>query len=335
MSRRPRLVLSHYEGIELFDARALDQLDQVGELLDRTALPHWNDPRAGDLLARAEVIVGHWGCGAIDADLLAMAPDLRLFAYAAGTVKFNVTPATFDAGVRVTSGANANALPVADYTLAMILLANKDALFQRDLLRDRSLADRRRYGEWEVGNWDKTVGLVSASLVGRAVIELLAAFPQFEVLVYDPFLGEAEAERLGVRAVPLDELCARSDVVSVHAPLLETTTGLIGAAQLAAMRTGTTLINTARGPIVDHAALLAELESGRLFAVLDVTDPEPLPDDSPFLDLPNAYITPHLAGSQGSEYGRMVDFVVEEIRRFAAGEPPLNEVTAEMLERTA
>jgi len=333
VTRRPPLVLCHYEGLELFDHRALDALDEVGEVLDPEPLPHWLDPRAAELLARAEVIVGHWGCGPIDADVVAMAPNLKLFAYAAGTVKGSVTAATWEAGITVTSGANANALPVADYTLAMILLANKDVLFARDKMRDSSIG--RQLGDWQVGNWDKTIGLVSASLVGRAVIELLRPFPQFEVLVYDPYLDDAEAGALGVHKAELDKLCARSDIVSIHAPLLPATTGLVGAEQLAAMKTGTTLINTARGPVVDHGALLAELEAGRLYAILDVTDPEPLPDDHRLLQLPTAYVTPHVAGSQGSEYGRMVDFVVEEVRRYAAGEPALNEVTEAQLERTA
>ena len=333
--RRPKLVLSHYEGIELFDDRAIGLLDEVGEVLDRRPLPHWQDERAADLLAEAEVLVGHWGCGPIDDAFVAMAPRVELFAYAAGTVKFNVTPATWEAGIRVTSGANANAEPVADYTLAAILLANKDAFFQRDLMRDPELAERRRRGEWVVGNWDKTIGLVSASLVGRAVIERLAPFPQFDVLLYDPFVTAEEAQAVGASKVELLELCRRSDVVSLHAPLLPETTGLVGAEELAAMPTGATLINTARGAVVDHEALLAELDAGRLYAVLDVTDPEPLPGDHPLLHHPNAFVTPHLAGSQGSEYGRMVDCVVEEIRRFAAGEPALNEVTAATLGRTA
>ncbi|MGI9600990.1 MAG: hydroxyacid dehydrogenase [Acidimicrobiales bacterium] len=335
MTRRPKLVLCHYEGAELFDDRALDALDRVGEVLDRQPLPHWHDPRAPELLAQAEVIVGHWGCGPIDQDLLDQAPHLRYFAYAAGTVKYQVTDATWTAGVRVTSGANANALPVADYTLAMILLANKDTLFQRDLMRDPTLEGRRLYGNWEVGNWNKAIGLVGASLVGRAVIDLLGPFPQFDVLVHDPFLDNAEAETLGVRSVSLDELCSQSDIVSIHAPLLPATIGMIGVDQLAMMKTGATIINTARGPIIDHQALLPEVEAGRLYAVLDVTDPEPLSDDSPLLQLPSVFLTPHLAGSQGSEYGRMVDFVVEEIRRYANEEPALNPVTAAMLERTA
>jgi phosphoglycerate dehydrogenase-like enzyme len=110
---------------------------------------------------------------------------------------------------------------------------------------------------------------------------------------------------------------------------------MVGAAELARMMNGATLINTARGVLVDHEALTAELRTGRISAVLDVTDPEPLPTGHPLLALPNCVVTPHLAGSQGSELGRLADLVIEEIRRFAAGLPPLHPIGADDVARVA
>jgi phosphoglycerate dehydrogenase-like enzyme len=138
-----------------------------------------------------------------------------------------------------------------------------------------------------------------------------------------------------VDKVELDELLATSDVVSLHAPALPSTERMIGAPQLARMLDGATLINTARGVLVDHDALVPEVRSGRLTAVLDVTDPEPLPPDHPLLHLPTCVVTPHLAGSQGTELSRQAELVVEEIRRFAAGEPPLHPVVADDIGRVA
>ena len=106
---------------------------------------------------------------------------------------------------------------------------------------------------------------------------------------------------------------------------------MIGSTQLAAMRTGATLINTARGRLVDHEALLAEVSSGRLSAMLDVTDPEPLQADHPLRSLPNVYLTPHLAGSEGSELARLTDWAIDEIERFANGQPPRNPISKAML----
>ena len=333
--RRPPLVIAHHEGIELFSPADLDALDDVALVLDRRALGRWDDPRADELLAAAEVVLGHWGCPPLDATVLDRAPGLRLLAYAAGTVKEVVTDAVFDRGVRVTSGSIANAEPVAEYTLAMILLAGKDVLWRRDVERDPDLRPLRRPSERPVGNWDKVVGIVGASAVGRRVIELLAGLPHLRVLLHDPYVSPEEAHRLGVEAVALDELCARADVLSIHAPALPATRHLVGAAQLAALRTGATVINTARGSLLDHDALDAELERGRLYAVLDVTEPEPLPRDHPLRRRPNAYLTPHLAGSEGTELARLSEYAIEEVRRYAAGEPARNEVERDALPRLA
>ena len=335
---RPALLIAHHPSLDLLDEEALDRIDEVAEILDREPLGDWNAPRADDLLARAEVILGHWGCPPLDATVLDRAPRLGLFAYAAGTVKQTVSPDVFDRGIRVTSGADANAEPVAEFTLATILYANKDVVWQRDVRRtprDPSLRSFRTAHDVAVGNYDKTIGIVGASLIGRRVIELLGAFPRLRVALYDPYVSDAEANALGVTRMELDELCANVDILSIHAPDLPSTRHMIGRAQLAALRTGATVINTARGALLDHDALLEETASGRLSAVLDVTDPEPLPEDHPLWALPNVFITPHLAGSLGTELRRMIDHAVDEIDRWRTGRPARNAVTKDMLPRLA
>jgi len=331
----PAIVLAHWEGVDPYTEADLDRFAEVGDLLDRAPLNGWDDPRADDLLGRAEVLVGHWGCPPLDEAALARAPRLRMFAYAAGTVKMQVTPAVWARDLRVTSGADANAEPVAEFTLAAILMANKDAFWHADRTRGGAGWDRPG-GAPPVGNWDKTVGIVSASLVGRRVIELLAPFPALATLLYDPFVDAQAARALGSTTVEdLTELCSRSDILSIHAPALPATHHLIGAPHLAALPDGATVINTARGMVIDHDALIAELESGRITAVLDVTDPEPLPDDHVLRRLPNVWLTPHLAGSQGSELRRMAEWACDEIVRFRQGRPARNPVTEAMLDRLA
>jgi phosphoglycerate dehydrogenase-like enzyme len=255
-----------------------------------------------------------------------------MLAYAAGTLRDVATPATFVRLARVTSGAAANAVPVAEYTVGAILWANKAAFVERERARGVPVPSAPR--RHPVGNWAKRIGLVGASHVGRAVIPLLAPY-RLEVVVSDPYLDDAEAARLGVRRVDLDELLATSDVVSLHAPALPETEGMIAAPQLARMMDGATLVNTARGVLVDHDALVPEVESGRVTAILDVTDPEPLPADHPLLRLPGCVVTPHLAGSQGTELSRMAELVIEEIGRFARDEPALHPVFADDLGRIA
>jgi phosphoglycerate dehydrogenase-like enzyme len=334
MSERPKIALSMYPGLERYALRPqhIDALTEIGDLLDPMAIDGMPSGRADEVLAAADVLLGHWGCSRLDDAFLDRAPRLRMLAYAAGTMRDVVTAATFARVPRITSGAAANAVPVAEFTVAAIVWANKGAFIERERLRGVEVPPVER--RHPVGNWGKRIGLVGASHVGRAVVSLLRPY-QFELVMADPFLDEAEAGRLGVRRADLDTVLATSDVVSLHAPALPSTEGMIGAAALARMMNGATLINTARGVLVDHDALTAELLTGRISAVLDVTDPEPLPAGHPLLALPNCVVTPHVAGSQGTELGRLADLVIEEVRRFAAGQPPVHPVAADDMEWVA
>ena len=324
MSREhPNIAIAHWPGRELFSEADLDRLRVLGTVLNAEPIGAWDDG-ADAVLAEAEVIVGHWGCPPLDAAMLGRTPRLGLFAYAAGTVKMTLTDAVWDRDIRVTSGANANAEPVAEFTLAAILFANKGVLWRRGPA-DYSAMSAMGDPQW--GNYGRTIGIVGGSLIGRRVIELLRPFPHLRVTLYDPYVSAEEAASLGVEKLELNELCGGADVLSIHAPALPETMHMIGAAQLSALANGATVINTARGPLIDHEAFMPHLASGRLYAILDVTDPEPLPADSPLLEMPNVWISPHLAGTQGSELARMTDYAIEEIRRWSAGEPALNEIT--------
>lgn len=332
---KPAVVLAMMDGLveHAFTPEQLTRLRSVGELLDERPLDDFDDPRADDLLARAEVLVGHWGCPTLTAEVLERAPRLRLFAYAAGTVKWQVTDAVWRRGLLVTSAAAANAVPVAEYTVAMVLLAGKGVLLSREQQRDPGV--KVPLDPLRAGNYGLRVGLVGASHVGRLVIDLLRPH-DLRVAVYDPYLTPAEADALGVELVQdLDELCGSVDVLSLHAPDVDATKGMIGAAQLARLRDGATFINTARPALVDTAALEAELTSGRLAAILDVTDPEPMPAGHPLLALPNVFVTPHVAGASGNELARLAELAVVEVERFVAGELPRYPVTAADMDRIA
>ncbi|MFJ7272473.1 hydroxyacid dehydrogenase [Streptomyces sp. NPDC099050] len=269
-------------------------------------------------LAVAEVLFTGWGCPPLDARALELMPELRAVVHSAGSVKHHVTAACWERGLRVSSSAAVNARPVAEYTLAAILFSNKRVLDSAHAYRAaRSHIDPLRDYP-AVGNYRRTVGLIGASLIGRRVLELLRPF-DLRVLVHDPYADPAALAAVGAEAVALDELLSRSDVVSLHAPDLPETRGLLDAARLALMPDGATLVNTARGSLVDTAALTAELVSGRLHAVLDHTEPEVLPADSPLYDLPNVLLTPHVAGSLGTELDRLAASAIEELDRYARG----------------
>jgi len=174
------------------------------------------------------------------------------------------------------------------------------------------------------------VGVVGAGYTGRCVIRLLRAWGA-EVWVADPYLDAQRAQQLDVTKVSLDELFANCAIITNQAPPTDETFRMIKASHLALLPDGATFVNTARSHTVDYDALLAELQSGRIQAALDVFDQEPLPTDSPFLQLENVIVTPHVAGASRQARLRQGTVIVEELERFFAGEPLLYGVSGEML----
>ncbi|MFC4122523.1 hydroxyacid dehydrogenase [Nonomuraea zeae] len=329
---RPKtlLAMGHQVAERLITSRVRDRLAAIADVDPDLVAADFADPAVAGALATAEVLYTSWWCPPVTEDVLAAAPRLRAIVHAAGSVKHHVTEACWQRGILVSSAAAANAEPVAEYTLAAILFANKRVLdLARHYREERTGIDLN--GRFPgIGNYRRTVGIVGASRIGRRVIELLRPF-ELDVLVADPYLRED----LGVPRVELDELFERCDVVSVHAPALPETRHLVDAARLARMRDGATLINTARGVLVDQDALIAELASGRLYAVIDVTEPDVLPADSPLYDLPNVLLTPHVAGSLGGEVARLTELALDELERYARGLPFAHGIEAEALATSA
>jgi phosphoglycerate dehydrogenase-like enzyme len=283
------------------------------------------------LLPAADGCLTSWGVARLDADVIAAAPRLQIVAHMGSSVTRFVSDALWQRGIRVTTAAPALARDVAVTALGLMIVGLK---------RIWPLGQHVRAGGWrESAYWPsrelygKAVGIVGASHVGRHVIDLLRPFGA-RILLYDPYVSPEEAERLGAIKADLDDLLRQADVVSLHAPAKPETYHLLDAERLALMKDDALLINTARGTLIDEAALVAELRRGRFFAFLDVTDPEPPAAGSPLRHLDNVVVTPHLAGCI-EDCGRMGEMAVEELRRHFAGEPPLYEVTADMLARIA
>lgn len=330
---RTALVMHPVVRDELIRDDHLDRLERSVDLVSREPLRSLES--LDDELARVEVLITSWGCPPVAADAVERMPKLRLIAHLAGSVKGFLDDAVWRRGVLVTNAVAANAVPVAEYTLAAILFANKRVV----QLNRAYLEAKENRAPWtreapNVGNYRKTVGIVGASHVGRLVIRHLRQF-DLEVLLYDPYVPPLAAREMQVSKVTLSELLSRSDVVSLHAPLLPETRHMLGARELALMKNDATLINTARGALVDPAALEAELERGRLFAVLDTTEPEVPPEGSPLYRLPNVFLTPHIAGSLGRETERLTDYIVAEVERFSRGVSLKYLVRREQLPRLA
>ncbi|MFI5625553.1 hydroxyacid dehydrogenase [Nocardioides sp. NPDC051685] len=313
-----------------FDATLLAELSDLVDIDADTVLTSYDDSSA----VGVEVLITAWGTPTIDAAALTRMPRLRAVVHAAGSVKYFLSPAAWERDLLVTCGVEPNARPVAEYALAAVLWATKSVLPLTERFRAERATPDLTVDDTIDGAYGTTVGLLGASATGRALIELLAPF-DIPVLVSDPTIDAAQAAELGAELVGLEQLFERSRVVSLHAPLLPQTRHLVDARLLGLMGDGTTLINTARGGIVDHDALRAELVSGRLRAVLDVTEPEPLPADDPMWNLPNVTLTPHVAGSQGSELRRLGRAAVDEVRALIDGRPPLHPVDPATLATSA
>jgi phosphoglycerate dehydrogenase-like enzyme len=307
-----------------FGPEEMARLQAVASLREPIWVDELSSRRARSRLSEVEVLITSRGCPPLDEEVLRAAPKLRAVLHAAGTVRGHVGDAVFDRGIRVTTAADANAEPVARFTLAAVLWAFKKAPFlaadARTCRTDWSYREHRG----ELSGVNRTVVIVGFSRVGRRVARLLRDL--CDVLVVDPVVDPAEVAAAGGRLVAMADALPRADVLSLHAPLLPETRHLIGAAELAALPPNATLVNTARGGLVDTAALERACLDG-LHAILDVTDPEPLPGDSPLYDLPNVVLTPHVAGSLGAETRLMAASALAELENYAAGRPPLAPVT--------
>ena len=316
----------------MFSQEAWDALDTFADVIHHPGDEPTTKEELISLLANADGVITSWGVAQLDADVMNEAPSLKAMAHMGSSVKRFVSDAFWQRKMHLTSTGIALAKTVAETTLGLMIVGQK---------RIWQLAQHVREGGWrESPTWDrwyacelyrKNVGIIGASNVGRHVIELLKPFKP-NVLLYDPFVDEEEARKLGATKVELDELLRQSEVVSIHAPANQHTHHMLDAKGLALMKDDALLINTARGTLIDEKALIAELEKGRFFAFLDVTDPEPPAADSPLRKLDNVVVVPHIAGCIDN-CTMLGELAVEELRRFFAGEPAVYQITPELFER--
>ena len=317
----------------LFADEQKARLASLGDVTLPTSAGDLSEAQLVALIGGHDIVITSWGTPVFSAAVLDSADRLRLIAHSAGSVKLMLPRAAFAAGRRVTHVATSMSIPVAETTLALILLclrrfhdidrAFKDAGWQaaRDVPPGGELKGSR-------------VGVVGAGYTGRALIRRLRAL-EAQVWLYDPYVSEAQATQMGLRKAGLEELMRECPIVTLQAPATRETFRMIGAQQLAWLRDGGILINTARAHLIDEAALLAELRSGRISAALDVFDEEPLPDDSPFRALDNLIITPHIAAVTREAYKRQGQIAVDEVERFLRRGELRYEVRPDMLETMA
>jgi phosphoglycerate dehydrogenase-like enzyme len=317
----------------VYPADTVDRIRQYTdlpvEILDREDLEIRREELRG-----TEFVFSTWGMPALsETEIARCLPQLKAVFYAAGTVQGFARP-FLNRGITVVSAWAANAVPVAEYTLAQILLANK-GFAQNARKAQTGYAAARAFSENFPGNFFTKVGILGAGMIGTKVIELLKPF-HLEVMVYDPFLPAERAVSLGVAKASLAEVFAQCQTISNHIANLPATIGLLDRASFNLMLPSATFINTGRGAQVVEADLALALKSvPTRTAILDVTDPEPLDPGNELLRLENVVLTTHLAGSMGREVERMGAYMAEEFIRFIEGKTLRYAVTMEMLETMA
>ncbi len=282
--------------------------------------------------ANVKFIFSTWGMPEFTQDeIKACFPSLQCVFYGAGTVRKFARP-FLARGVKVFSAWAANAVPVAEYTVAQIILANKGYFLTNRLYHTQGNLSAKEALKKCKGNYGETVGILGAGMIGKLVINMLKSY-KLRVLVFDPFLSDEKAAELGVIKCGLTELFERSFVVSNHLADSDRTKGLLTYELFSRMRENAAFINTGRGAqVVEDDLVRILLQRPDLTALLDVTFPEPPVDGHPFYTLPNCYLTPHIAGSVGDELTRMGNYMLRECQVYLSEEETHYEVTEKMLE---
>lgn len=314
---------------QVINPKTLEKLQSLGEVVINQT--RGNDvENAKALIAGADFAITSWGSPAMTEELLDLCPNLKLIAHAAGSVKSIVTDKMYDRGVRIVSAAQVLSTGVSETALGLTIASVKNIF---------ALNAGTHAGDWLHDGitemYDITIGIVGFGLAGKHYAELLRGFA-VDVIAYDPGVSAENMAAVGVRKVTMEEIFAQSDVISLHAPELPSTRHIVNRASLAAMKDGTILINTARGSLVDEAALAEALTSGKLkYACLDVTDPEPPAADSPLRKLPNCILTPHLAGQAANGLRKLGDHCCQQILNYIDGKPLSGEIKRESLSSIA
>jgi len=317
----------------LFSPEVDERLGALGDVTANSEERNYTAEELADLIPGFDACLTSWGSPAFTPEVVENADSLKVISHAAGSVRHMISPAVFERGIAVCSAQPAMAVSVAAMTVAMmeIMLRNvvnwAVSIRSQGKWRPEGVAKARELN-------GKRVGIIGASLIGREVIRHLQSF-DVEIWIRDPFISAADARGLGAKKVSLKRLFAECDVISLHAPLNEQTRGMITGEHLKLIREGAVFINTARGAIVDHQALLEELRTGRFTAALDVTDPEPLPEGHEFFALENVVFTPHISGGTPEMVRRQGEAAVRNLEAFFSGGVPNRLITPEMIEHIA
>lgn len=318
-----------------YDQATIARLQETLDLVPQVLMVQEGDCSEPKRLAEAVYLFSTWGMPALtEAQIRSCCPALKAVFYAAGSVQEFARP-FLKAGVRVFSAWAANAIPVAEFTVAQIILAGK-GYFQG--MRRQQSGGREAFAAYSWSfpcNYHTKVGLLGAGMIGSRVARMLQGY-DLEVLVYDPFASDEKLASLGVRRGSLEEIFSDCQVISNHIANQPATQQMLRYAHFSRMKPNGVFINTGRGAQVVEADLIRAMrEAPDRTALLDVTWPEPPQAGSPLSAMENIILSPHIAGSMNQEIARMGRFMLDAYEAAAAAQPCPHEVTLSMLDTMA
>ena len=309
---------------KILSQNALELLERLG------TCDVLHDEELKDVIGNYEAVITGWRSEKLTDEVLDRATDLEFIGHSAGTVVPYMDESVFSRGIRVVNANRVLARATAEGAFAMIQASSWKLAEYADTLRNGNWSDNEH--DEVPGLAGKTLGLVGFGDITRQMIRLAGPY-DMKILVASGHMTQQDAETLGVIHTDLETLLMQSDIISLHNTLTSATRGMIGDREFSMMKDGALFVNTARGPIVQSDALIRALETGRIRAVVDVYDSEPLPSDHPFRKLKNLSLYPHIAAFASTWKHELVHCVAEDLERFCKGEPLMGEITAEKFRR--
>ena len=272
-----------------------------------------------DLYRDRDIILTTWNTPMIDRDVLEAASEVRLISHCGGEVRPFITPELFNLRPDITlcNVSRVMSQPVAEYVLCVVLAQMRSLFKFREWVKEDG--NWWQYEEsWNTSLLHKKVGIIGLGQIARELIKLLEPF-DVELVIFSDYMSDEEAAAQGFKQVSMEEIFSTCDVISLHAASTPANRHKINRDLLKLIKPGAVFVNSARGMLVDEEALIDELRTGRFKAAIDITFPEPPAEDSPFRDLPNLILTPHIAGPTPDQQIWMMEEAVDNIEAFLGG----------------
>ena len=300
-------------------------LESIGEVIWNRTDRNFTKEELKEKVAGADVCLTGWGHVQFDADVVEVAGQLKLIAHTGGSVAPLVSDCLYDKGIRVISGNKIFAESVAEGTIGYILSSLRDIPYYSYDMKNGGWATKGYYNE---GLLDQTVGLVGFGMVAKYLVRMLNPF-RVKIKTYDPYIKDETLIEYGVEKASLEEIFSTCKIISIHAPRKPETYHMIDRKLLEMIPNSSLLVNTARGNIIDEAALVELLQERRFKTVLDVYEIEPLPPDSVLRKLDNVILMPHMAGPTVDRRKFVTIALIDDIKNFFNGRKLEHEISRE------